>query len=76
MVKQKKSDYPEQNPDWLLVEHYKKEGSKFGCLYCTKTHAVKDCPHKKKEAEMKPSFNYKSMYEDKEDDERYISYGW
>jgi len=75
LAKQKKSEYPEQNADWLLVEHYRKIGSKFGCLYCTKTHAIKDCPHKKEET--KPSFDYKTMYdEDKENDDRYISYGW
>ena len=77
MAKQSNSEYLHEHPfgHWLMVEHYKKIGSKFGCALCEKTHATKQCPNKKKEVDMKPSFDYKSLYEEKEE-EQYANYGW
>lgn len=75
MAKQQKNEYPEQRVDWLQVEQYKKKGSKFGCILCEKTHTISQCPNKNTKPEMKPSFDYKSLYEEKEE-EQYANYGW
>jgi hypothetical protein len=47
-AKMQKADYPEERPDWLMIEEYAKRKSIFGCILCDKTHKSKDCEHKAK----------------------------
>lgn len=46
-----KMDYPEERPDWLMIEEYAKKKSYYGCILCDKTHFAKDCEHKAKRTE-------------------------
>lgn len=43
-----KLDYPEERPDWLMVEEYARQRSIYGCILCDKTHKKEDCEHKAK----------------------------
>lgn len=41
-----KLDYPDERPDWLMVDEYAKQKSIFGCILCDKTHRKEYCEHK------------------------------
>lgn len=43
-----KPDYPDNRPDWLMIEEYAKQKSIFGCILCDKTHRKENCEHKAK----------------------------
>lgn len=43
-----KKEYPDHNPDWLMVDEYARKRSPFGCILCDKTHRKEDCEHKAK----------------------------
>ena len=65
----RQDSYPEERPDWLMVEEYARKKSEFGCILCDKTHFAKDCEHKaKRTAE-------KRYYHQVEPDETYGSWG-
>jgi len=74
LAKQIKIDYPENRPDWLMTEHYKKTGSRFGCVLCEKTHRAKECPNRAKVEEeveeKKTSYytDYSTLYAGYDDD--------
>jgi len=65
-----KPNYTERRPDWLQVEHYKKTGSRFGCLLCEKTHRAKDCPNRLKVEEKveEKTSDYNTMQAELDDD--------
>lgn len=48
MTATKAKDYPEERPDWLMVDEYARQKSYFGCILCDKTHRAKDCEYKAK----------------------------
>lgn len=51
--------------DWLMVEYYRKIGSKYGCKMCEKTHFTKDCKYLKDRQEPNQSqekLSYSKMY--------------
>jgi hypothetical protein len=65
----RQDSYPEERPDWLMVEEYARKKSEFGCILCDKTHFARDCEHKaKRTAE-------KQYYRQTEPDETYGSWG-
>ena len=41
-------EYPEERPDWLMVEEYAKQKSIYGCILCDKTHSHRTCEYKAK----------------------------
>jgi hypothetical protein len=47
-AKMQKADYPEERPDWMMIEEYAKKKSEFGCILCDKTHSRRTCEHKAK----------------------------
>lgn len=51
-LKMQKADYPEERPDWLMVEEYAKKKSIFGCILCDKTHRRQDCEYKAKRSKI------------------------
>jgi hypothetical protein len=61
-AKMQKTDYPEDRPDWLMVEEYAKRKSVFGCILCEKTHKVKDCEHKANRDKKSTYEVYKAQY--------------
>jgi len=64
--------------DWLMVEYYRKIGSKYGCKLCEKTHFTKDCKYLKDrgDTQKKPEeFSYTKMYSSYEKEEE-ETYGW
>ena len=64
--------------DWLMVEYYRKIGSKYGCKLCEKTHFTKDCKYLKDRGDQqkKPEeFSYTKMYSSYEKEEE-ETYGW
>lgn len=64
--------------DWLMVEYYRKIGSKYGCKMCDKTHFTKDCKYLKDRGDPKKKseeFSYTKMYSAYEQAEE-ETYGW
>ena len=41
-----KLDYPDNRPDWLMVDEYAKRKSIYGCILCDKTHRKEHCEYK------------------------------
>lgn len=53
-------DRPQDN-SWLMVEEYAKKSKKqnpynFGCLLCTKTHTILNCPNRKEKSKYTYSY--------------------
>jgi hypothetical protein len=70
----RQDSYPEERPDWLMVEEYARKKSHYGCILCDKTHFAKDCEHKAKRTAYRPSDFTSKVYQT-EPDETYGSWG-
>jgi len=72
-------DYPKHREDWLHLNYFAKLSKKRNphgavCILCTKSHIIKDCPHRGKRQESEP-YKQTALY-DYEDSEDGVNYGY
>ena len=77
----KKPDYPPHREDWLHLEYFAsldKKRNPHGavCILCTKSHLIKDCPHRGKQKKPEPEPIRQTSLYDYEDAEDGVSYGY